>query len=322
MWIQKNTNNTDTNNKIELSLSAIMFFSPLIKNLLKNNKNITDQEKTFIKWFIKLGYFNILLLLINIWLQISFYLTNQNIFDTASFVFMIVLICSLVIGSIYAISGNWIPLLKDSSNHNNSNNNTLDNKLINLLNYIPFYNIYLRYKNHNFNAPDLILKESILRWSLFSMIFIVFQRQTINRTFVSILWVRIIALMNDIDFSKNTKEKLNQLFNKNPEELRWYILWIVSHIFTKSKISLKENINIKKIEYSLLFKLDNKQILLEYIILLGLSSFGIYKWYVLDNSVLIIAILFIAVRYIIMIIKRNHLPHLPVVKEITNILFK
>jgi hypothetical protein len=35
-------------NKIELSLSAIMFFSPLIQKMLKKNKNITQQDKDFV----------------------------------------------------------------------------------------------------------------------------------------------------------------------------------------------------------------------------------------------------------------------------------
>jgi hypothetical protein len=35
-------------NKIELSLSAIMFFSPLIQKILKKNKSIAQQDKDFV----------------------------------------------------------------------------------------------------------------------------------------------------------------------------------------------------------------------------------------------------------------------------------
>jgi len=330
MWIEKNTHSTNTNNnKIELSLSAIMFFSPLIQNLIKKNKNITNKDKNFIKSFIKLGYFNIFLLLINIGLQIGFYLSNLFIFDTAGIVFMITLTLSLVTGSIYAISGNTIPLLRQSIDENNSeqnnkqeNINNIDNKLHNLLNYMPFYNIYLRYKNHNFNNPNPILKESILRWSLFTLILILFQNQTINRIFITILLIKIVALMNDITFWKDTQQKLNQLFTKNPEELRWYITGTLSHLFSKSKLSLQENINTKKEKYSLLYKSQNKQILFEYILFWILSITSIYQWYISNNHLLIIAIFFISARYIIMIVKRNHLPHLPLLKEITGMFFK
>jgi hypothetical protein len=325
MWAENQIHSTNkNNNKIELSLSAIMFFSPLIQNIIKKDNKIINQDKTFIKSFIKLGYFNIFLLVITIWLQIWFYLTNLPAFDIASLIFISILTISLVIWSIYAISDTTIPLLNNGLQkiEETKKSNNINNKFNYLINYIPFYNIYLRYKNHNFDTPDLILKESISRWSLFAIIFILFQNQTINRIFISILWIRIISLMNNIDVWKTTKQKLNKLFTKNPEELRWYIGWFITHIFSRSKISLQDHINIKKEKYQLLFKLNNKQIALEYIILSSLSIFSIYQWYTLDNYPLIIATLFIVTRYIIMIVKRNHLPHLPILREITNIFFK
>ncbi len=101
---EKKTNN----NKIELSLSAVMFFSPLIQNLLKKNKKITEDEKWFIKWFIKVWYLNIILLIITITLQVIFYMTQIWLIQTISFILTIVLAGSLAIGSIYAISNKAI----------------------------------------------------------------------------------------------------------------------------------------------------------------------------------------------------------------------
>ena len=41
-------------NKTELSLSALMFFSPLIQNQMKKRSDINENDKNFIKWFIKI----------------------------------------------------------------------------------------------------------------------------------------------------------------------------------------------------------------------------------------------------------------------------
>jgi hypothetical protein len=300
-----------------------MFFSPLIQKMLKKNKNITQQDKDFVAWSIKLGYFNIFLLLLTIVLQVVFYLTKLSITQTISTVTMIVLAISLVIWSIYAISGKSI--LKSSNKINKdllktSDTDLTNNKLETLINYIPLYNIYLRYKNHNFNNPDIILKESILRWSLFAIIFITVQSPTVNWIILSILWIRIIALMNGIDLSNTAKQKINKLFTKNPEELRWYISWTITNLFNKKTIS--ENITTQKTNYELLFKSTNKQIIFEYTILDLLIIWWIYTWYITNNTALIAAILFIAARYLIMLIKRNHLPHIPVIREITSIFFK
>jgi hypothetical protein len=40
---------TTDNKTTELSLSAIMFFSPLIQNLVKKNKNISEKDKEIIR---------------------------------------------------------------------------------------------------------------------------------------------------------------------------------------------------------------------------------------------------------------------------------
>ncbi len=329
MW---NERKTDIN-KTELSLSAIMFFSPLIQNMLKKNKSISLENQKFISGFIKLWYFNIWLLIITIILQIIFYTTKLDITQTISTIITIILAISLVLGSIYAIS--WKAIIKSSQNESNSdskskaNNNHNDkiiihektnNKLEILINYIPLYNIYLRYKDHKFDNPDIILKESILLWSLFSIILIAVQNQTINLIIIIIIWIRIISLINDVDFGSKIKQYINDSFKKNPEELRWCISGTIITIFNKNNIS--QNITTQKNNYELLFKSKNKQIILEYIILFALITWWLYIWYTTSNTMLIFALLFIVSRYLIMLIKRNHLPHIPVAREITNIFFK
>ncbi len=317
---------TTDNKKTELSLSAIMFFSPLIQNMLKKNKKISPEDKAFVAWSIKLGYLNIFLLAITIVLQVMFYLTKIGITQTISTVTMIILAISLVIWSIYAISGKSI-FNSDKNNFNsninsdkNNNENIINNKLEILSYYIPLYNIYLRYKNHKFDNPDMILKESILRWSLLAIIFVAVQNQVTNWVVITLLWIRIIALMNDIDISISIKQKINKLFKKNPEALRWYISGTITTIFNKK--SIEENIITQKANYELLFKASNKQIILEYTILDLLIIRWLYTWYITNNTALIFALLFISSRYLIMLIKRNHLPHIPAIREITSVFFK
>ncbi len=302
------------NNKIELSLSSIMFFSPLIQNLIKKKDKISTKEKSFINWFIKIGYFNITLLMITIVLQAIYYMTNNSIYQITSIIIASVLALSLVISSIYAISD--IEIIKNKTQEKTENNNKLEK----LLNYIPLYNIYIWYKKHDFENPNIILKESIIiRW-LYSLLFITFTNSKLNRLIFVILIVRIIMLINDINYWNKVKTIVNNLFKKNPEEIRWYfsgtIFWLIN------KKSIKENINIQKKEFEFLFKFEEKQILLEYIILFWLSIYWLYKWFVLENIIFIFSILFILSRYIIMIIKRNHVPHIPIIKWITQVLFK
>jgi|GEM_PF-1415416 hypothetical protein len=67
-------------NKTELALSALMFFSPLIQNLTKKN-DINKSEQNFLKGYIKLGYFNIILLGMTIFFQIIYYTSNNSLFQ-------------------------------------------------------------------------------------------------------------------------------------------------------------------------------------------------------------------------------------------------
>ncbi|HKL44347.1 MAG TPA: hypothetical protein VJ892_03645 [Candidatus Absconditabacterales bacterium] len=302
------------NNKIELSLSSIMFFSPLIQNLIKKKDKISTKEKSFINGFIKIGYFNITLLMITIVLQAIYYMTNNSIYQITSIIIASVLALSLVISSIYAISD--IEIIKNKTQEKTENNNKLEK----LLNYIPLYNIYIWYKKHDFENPNIILKESIIIRGLYSLLFITFTNSKLNRLIFVILIVRIIMLINDINYGNKVKTIVNNLFKKNPEEIRGYFSGTIFGLINKK--SIKENINIQKKEFEFLFKFEEKQILLEYIILFGLSIYGLYKGFVLENIIFIFSILFILSRYIIMIIKRNHVPHIPIIKGITQVLFK
>jgi hypothetical protein len=303
-------------NKTGLSLSALMFFSPLIQNQIKKRSDISENDKNFIKWFIKIWYLNIFMLILSIWLQIIFYLTNLSLLEDIGFVTMIILAISLIIWSIYVISNKELIKINQSQNET-----VLQKDKINLIiNYIPLYNIYLRYKKHEFDKPDLILKESILVWSILSFLFLVSNNESIVWSLITLVIIRIITLINGINLWEKTQKRLNSIFRKNPEELRWYIIGTIKTIFNQK--NLQENIEINKNDFELILKIEYKQILLEYIMLFILGIYLIYYGYINQNISVILSIIFILMRYIIMIIKWKHVPHLPIIKEITNLFFK
>lgn len=301
-------------NKTELSLSALMFFSPLIQNQMKKRSDINENDKNFIKWFIKIWYLNIFMLILSIWLQIIFYLTNISLIQNIGFVITIILAISLVIWSIYAISNKELIKINKSENEKISQKD----KISFIINYIPLYNIHLRYKKHNFNEPDMILKESILVWGMVSILLLV-SNEIITWFLVILIVIRIITLINGINLWEKTQKLLDNLFKKNPEESRWYIIWTIVTIFNQK--SLQENIETSKNNFKLILKIEHKQILLEYIILFIMGLYMIYYGYINQNISLIISTIFILMRYLVMIVKWKHVPHLPIIKEITNLFF-
>jgi hypothetical protein len=104
-------------------------------------------------------------------------------------------------------------------NHN-INNGTQNSKINLIVNYIPLYNIYIRYKKHDFENPNTILKESILVWGIISIVCLFLNNENVIRSVITLLIIRVITLLYDINILEKTQKKLNLLFKKNPEELR------------------------------------------------------------------------------------------------------
>ncbi len=309
-----NTEKKTYNNKIELSLSALMFFSPLIQNLIKKSNTISELDKNFIKWFIKLWYFNIILLIISIITQISFYITKIPLLQTTSFITIIIVWVSLTIWSIYAI------LNKEIFKNNHEIKIDKTHLLEEILYYIPIYNIYLWYKKHEFEKSNLILKESILLRTIFTALLIISSGSNLIFIILIFIIIRIVSIINWIYWWEKSLKKINNIFKKNPEEMFAYIIWIWKTIFNWKTI--KENILMTKQKYELIPKIDYKQILLQYIILSLLICLLIYKWYINNNLNLMIWSLLIIWRYWIMIVKRQHVPNLPIIKEFVDLFFK
>jgi hypothetical protein len=100
-----------------------------------------------------------------------------------------------------------------------SENVTIDKKKT-FVSYIPVYNIFLWYKEHNFTKPNPLVKESMIARLLFILIGI-FTTPFFTSLVLIIIIIRVAALLGGIDIiSPEVKKTLNNFFLKNPEELR------------------------------------------------------------------------------------------------------
>jgi len=306
---QKN-NNIENNKKIWYALSALMFFAPLIKYNLKSDDSISQWDKVFINWFIKLWYLNIILVVLAIISQLIYMNTKTPIYQTIKTWIFILVVVLLFIWSLLAI-------FKKNINLSNSEWKTDYDKI---LGFVPLYNIYLWYEKHDFDGENSYIKFGIFLRSLFSICLILFENKYVNIFFLLLILMCTISTVIWINFWEKWKKIINNLFQKNPEEIRGYVVWLLISFFNKDW--LNTNITKQKNYFDFLFKLENKQIILEYVLFWVISISLIVIWIAYMKYQLLLWLIIITGRYLIMIINWNHVPHIPILKEITNIFFK
>lgn len=309
----------DTNNlnsvskKNEFAFCALMFFAPLIKSNIKTNDLLSKEDKIFINWFIKLWYLNIILLIISIVFRVLQIKTNNIILQKISMWFLILLaICLCTWTILVALNKNINPNKTEQIN----NENNLDN----LLYFIPLYNIYIWYEHHQFEWDNSLIKSSILLRTLFTLSSIFIRNTYVNIAILAIILFKITYTLSGISFWKKRDEHINNTFQKNPEEIRWYLTGTIMSLLNKKWI--KTNITEKKNIFEFIFKIDNKQIIFEYILLLIICIIWITVWITHEIYFLVIWDIMLIVRYGMMALKWKHLPHLPIFRGITSIFFK
>ena len=314
----------DTNTKTQLSLAAALFFSPLVQNMLNNNtRDITDQEKDFIRGYIKFGYITLLFWVITITSWVMNYIFALDIFNVVYTVSIFLLVFLLAISVVSILSD--ISLLK-WGDHAIQNYSVEWNKKDIIIKYLPLYNIYLWYKLHTFDKPNWRVKESLMLWMAF-LILSLFGNILISSSALILIIFRISALMSDIDFINiPVKQWLNKLFLKNPEEIRWYFTGLciyigksLAHIVVPIQpYTLEEEIVQEKEAYSRIIDIQgNINILIEYILWIILAIWLVYTLH-LDFTVRTYYAWFwlLITRYVVMIVQLKHLPHLPIAREI------
>lgn len=306
--------NNSSNKKTEFAFSAMMFFAPLIKHNIKTNNNLSLEDKSFINWYIKLWYANITFLAIAIILWIIQITTDNLIIKKLSIGFLILTAISLIIWTIL------VALNKNINLNNDLSNIEWKQDFDKLLYFIPIYNIYFWYENHNFEWENSTIKCSILLRSIFALSAVFIMNIYVNIFILCLILIIALCNTNGIQFWVKLKNFFNKSFLKNPEEIRGYVSGPFFSLFNKKWI--RNSIDEQKKHYEFLFKTDNKQIIIEYILMFTLCIIGIYFWITHWKHIIVIWDILIILRYLIMIINRKHLPHLPIFKWITNIFFK
>ncbi len=314
----------DTNTKTQLSLAAALFFSPLVQNMLHNNtRDITDQDKDFIRGYIKFGYITLLFWVITIASGIMNYIFALDILNVVYTVSIFLLVLLLAISVVSILSD--ISLLK-WGDHAIQNYSVEGNKKDIIFTYLPLYNIYIWYKIHIFDKPNWRVKESLILWTVF-LILSFLGNVLISSSALLLIIFRISALMSDIDFINiPVKQRLNKLFFKNPEEIRWYLTGLciyigksLAHIVVPVQYyALEEEIAQEKEAYSRIIDIQgNINILIEYILWIILTIWLVYILH-LDFTVRTYYAWFglLIARYVVMIVQLKHLPHLPIAREI------
>lgn len=314
----------DTNTKTQLSLAAALFFSPLVSGMLKRNtRDITDKDRDFIRWYIKFGYISILFGIITIAAGVMNYLFALKILSVTYTVSIFILIFLLVISIVSILSD--ISLLR-WGDHGVETYTIEWNKKDIIFKYLPIYNIYLRYKSHSFEKPNRRIKESVILRTLF-MLVSMSGSVTASVIVLIVIILRIAALMSDIDFlNAQTKQQLNKLFFKNPEEIRAYVTGFIvyiaksfAHVFAKIQpYTLESEIAKEKEAYDHIIDIPgNASIITEYILWILLTVWLVYiatpdftvRTYYAWLGLLVL-------RYLVMAVQLKHLPHLPIAREI------
>lgn len=305
--------NNSIDKKTEFAFSAIMFFAPLIKRNIKENQSLLQDDKIFINWFIKLWYVNIVLLVIAIIFWILQLRMSNSIMQWISIWFLILLALSLVIWTLFAALGKNINFRGDTKN--------LETKadFDKIFCFIPIYNIYIWYNKHQFEWENTTIKCSILLLALFTLSAVFIRSFYLNIAILIFALFVIVCSVSGITLWHKWTDIINKSFLKNPEEIWWYVSGLFFSFFNKKWV--RENIEEQKRQFEFIFKIDNKQIIFEYILMWLLCLFGIYFSIKHWEYALLTWDILILLRYWLMAMKWKHLPHLPLFRWMSNIFF-
>lgn len=311
-------------NTTMMALAALMFFSPFMHYLLnKWSLTITQQDKDFVWWYIKLGYINRVFLVITIASGVGAYLVTSPFLNILYAICIGIVLIVLLVWSICVLSDVSLHIQKDFS----LTFYEVGEKKLLLLKFLPLYNVYERYKLHSFGTPNRWLKESLL-WRTFFVLLALTSHPLILSVIVVLRLLRITTLMAGIDVLHiQAKSDISNLFMKNPEEIRWYftgtIVFLIKGIGKLFRsptlpLTITNCIQSEKDAYSRLYNVKrNREIWIEYFI--GGWLLFVYRYFVRPdlsqwNYYLPLAV--ILGRYLIMLFVRWYLPSLPLAREI------
>lgn len=256
-------------NRTALSLAALLFFWPSVNQLIKEwHISISPEDIDFIQWYVRLWNRIILTSIISVivWL-ISFWAWSQII--SISYDISVILTLFLI----------WFWIIKILSNQEiiHEDNKVIQWKELNispstiLFAYTPFINFFYRFKNHNIEKPYRWIKESIIYWSLFYIIWLFFTNWYVLSVLIIIGIVRVTSLSRWYDFiTDNFKIKVNKLFTYQIEELIINIVALIYFWYKKIKnnqTTFKECLDYLLLDYTNLAQNNYKELAFENFIL-------------------------------------------------------
>jgi len=305
--------------KTQLSLASLMFFGPFIKHLLREEGfDLTEQEKSFVKWYMVLGTINLLLAGICIALGIASGFFDYSWINVLFVVFSCILLFILVGGSVCIFAnislnkGNNTNLTQSFSEDLQWNQNIL-------FHYLPFINTYLWYNLHDFDGKHTILKESQIVWMIFG--FVCFTGNLwIIWIILALIIVRMVSLTVVWDLLPKLAPYTEDLFHKNIEEIWWWIwgrlLWSIGKIFKHNK-DLSTTIADHKAPYSYLYDIKKYgTIQRQYVISLLTFGYLLMTYETSQIGFIILGIVLLFGRYCMMAIVWWHIPPLPVIDDV------
>jgi len=218
-------------NKIQLGLSAVMFFAPLVQNILKSpTLELNEEDILFVQGYVRYGYLTIIMLLLSIVGTVAYYFSPIELLYWAHTFCIFVLFILLVAGTIGVVAD--FHILQFGSTHQIHPQRVQEQGSTIVPAFAPLYNIYLRYKLHTFDTPFWWAKESILWWSAFAFISVVFASPLLSSFIFIMMVLRLATLTYGMDyFSVDMRQELQKLFRVNPEEIRSYLLAAIHRVY-------------------------------------------------------------------------------------------
>lgn len=327
--MEENNKEFQINNKHIFSLAAVMLFAPFIPFILKSwDYELSENDKLFINWYVKYW----LLLDLILWLAAIVWIINilNNFVIILNYISQILLIIGLawIIFWIFYVFSDKPMFLSKSLKEDYFKNIRAWNIDI-LFYFLPIYNFYLWYFGKQDIKSYWWIKESVIISCFWILLYLITWSFYINILFIFIYIVRIISLIWWIDFvPDHIKEKLDKLFEKNPEEMYWYLKWTAKYFIDKIKSKWHELNNAPQVyitnakkEFVDVVDLSwNKIIIIEYAILTIIAVYELYYLfyelrYMVWAFIYFIPTMILIWRYVVLLSNKKAV-YLPVIHEI------
>lgn len=295
------------------AIAGMMFFAPLVKRNIKSDPLYSDEEREFVSWYIKLWYFNMIVLWIVIVAALLNFVMIEPIISRIVIIWSMVVFISILMW-IFACAGEaGLRASQESPIQNIQHKGQIFRV------FIPIINFSLRYRQNDYSKPYRWLKESALLRTIFIFWTLIFW----TYFWIVVLWViliRFILVLCNVDVVPlSVKKALNSTFICNPEEMISYL----SALLNAKRKQIEYNIALAKEKE----KYQNWQslwvwIVLQYIIffaILYLLHSSINLWW--EGVLLLISAVLWLIRVIIFYVKRGALLRIPIIAEIVSLVF-